>query len=303
VSTPSDFRLLDEGNVVVADYDDTVSPAATVTTVGEVDTRFRLVDESTTVVIGLPGPMLPGVPGPPGETGPAGEPGADGTDGAPGPAGADGPQGVQGLQGPPGATGPEGPAGPQGIQGVPGPGAWAYWDPDAHPTGQYVINRRFAIAGTSFVSGTVYLTYFTAFRAFTVARLAMITGGAAASPAPTMARIGVYAEDVAGNLSLAGATLHDPALFVLPSTRYVRNVETPFPVLSGARYAFASIIINAGSPGQAMGNNTGGPNLIGLTQPPRLTGTLPGQANLPSAIAVAQIVASPLSFYGEIMPA
>lgn len=157
---------------------------------------------------------------------------------------------------------------------------------NAITNGEEVLPRLDVIgAETINASGTVHLTYFTARKTESVTKIRMLTDATAATGV-TLARMGVYSVDGAGNLTLLAACASDTTLFNAIYSPFQRNLTAPFAKVKGTRYAVAVIVVGAGMP-----------NLTGLTcsgadasLPPRLCGILPGQTDLPANIAAGSVV-------------
>jgi hypothetical protein len=250
----------------------------------------------------------PGAQGPQGIQGPKGDTGAQGIQGQPGVDGATGPQGIQGPKGDAGAQGVQGQPGVQGVQGVAGPQgeqgpAWV--DPDALAVGTSSISRRVYMVTATGASGRLELAYFTPVRSFTAGRLGGVPGSTVNAAGATLNRLGLYLVDpVTEDLTLVGSTPHDAAMWTVPSTHFYRTMFATVNVVAGTRYAFARLIVSAGT----VSNFYAASTLMGTvpgqaSARPRISGQLTAQTDLPPSIPGTSItIGMQNTVYGEILP-
>lgn len=169
---------------------------------------------------------------------------------------------------------------------------------DAIESGEELMSRRHVIAASPLeASGTLHLSYFTARKTETANAISMLTDNVAATGV-TLARMGVYSVDGAGNLTLLAACANDTTLFDDAYSAYQRALTTPLAKTKGARYAVGILVVGSGMPSMT-GITCSGAD---ASLPPRLCGILGGQANLPATIAAGAVVEDYRIFQATIKP-
>jgi hypothetical protein len=169
---------------------------------------------------------------------------------------------------------------------------------DAITAGEEIMPRRDAIGASALAaSGTLHLSYFTARKTEAATNIRMLSDGTAAT-GTTLARMGVYSVDGAGNLTLLAATANDVAVFSGAYTPYQRVLTSTFNKVKGVRYAVGVLVVGAGMP-TITGATCAGAD-AGL--PPRLCGIVAGQANLPASITAGSIAEDYRIFQTTITP-
>lgn len=164
-------------------------------------------------------------------------------------------------------------------------------------TGQEVFSRGTAAAPTSMASGTLRLTYFTAYRSETISSLMTATGGTA-SGTPTTCKMGLYSIDASGNLTRIGITANDTTIWAAANTKYSKALTAPVAVVAGTRYVLAALFVGTTAPNlvartvlQAVGNDNN-----------RIMGALAGQTDIPASITAGSITVAGTQIYGELIP-
>jgi hypothetical protein len=170
-------------------------------------------------------------------------------------------------------------------------------------SGEATIDRRYGgITGVTITSGTVRFTYFQAEKSETVTQIKSVTDGTAAAATPTIARMGVYSIDGAGNLTLITSSANDTALWNATSSPFTKALGggTGYAKVAGTWYAIGDIIVTA----VATPTLAGTQHQVGsiMQTAPRLTAAFAGQTDLPSSVAVGSLTASAAYVYHELLP-
>ena len=154
------------------------------------------------------------------------------------------------------------------------------------------------------ISGTMYLTYFTATKTETVTAIAVFTGNTAAAATPSLCRYGIYSVAGNGDLTLVASVANDTSLFAGTVTRYSRNLEASWSKVAGTRYAFGLLVVTAGAAPNIVCQNTGtgGSVVAAMFLAPRVTGSVTGQSDLPASVSNASITTSYRRMWGELVP-
>ena len=169
---------------------------------------------------------------------------------------------------------------------------------DAIEAGEELMSRRDVIGASPLdASGTLHLSYFTARKTETANNIRMLTDNVAATGV-TLARMGVYAVDGAGNLALITACANDATLFDDVYSPYQRVLTTPFSKVKGMRYAVGVLVVGSGMP-SITGITCSGTD---ASLPPRLCGIVAGQADLPANITAGAVVEDYRIFQATIVP-
>lgn len=168
---------------------------------------------------------------------------------------------------------------------------------DILDSGESILPRRkvnTAGVGLS-ASGTMRFTYFRARKTGTVTSL-RLQGGTTAAATVTLIRLGLYAEDVAGNLTLVGATANDTTLFSVANTLDVtKALTTPWTgKTAGSRYALGVLVVATTTPTFAgiAGTPSGGLAAVEMFRGPKVCANLTGQTDLPSSIPVGSLTST-----------
>lgn len=167
--------------------------------------------------------------------------------------------------------------------------------------GQSTLPRTQASSSSiSQTSGLLRLTYFTATRTEPVAKVRVLSGAVAAGATPTLARVGLYSVAASGDLTLAGSTPNDTALFAGTNTAYTKTLTTPSATVAGSRYALGVLVVTTATAPQLAGFSALPASELAVA--PRVTGSLSGQTDLPSSIAAASVGTSGGAVYGVLLP-
>ena len=164
-------------------------------------------------------------------------------------------------------------------------------------TGESTRPRGLSTAGVSTGTGNLRLTFFTAAKTETInsIRTVCTTLGTSA----TLQRIGVYSIDGSGNLTLIASTASDTSLWIAAAS-YTKALSASFSKVRGTRYAVGILYVGGGT----------APSLSGLLptnatedgQPPRLSGFLTSQTDLPATVAVGNILDTSNNHYAVLLP-
>ena len=164
-------------------------------------------------------------------------------------------------------------------------------------TGESTRPRGLSTAGVSTGSGNLRLTYFTAAKTETTASVRTVC--TALGTSATLQRIGIYSIDGSGNLTLIASTASDTSLWIAAAS-YTKALSASFSKVRGTRYAVGILYVGGGT----------APSLSGLLptnatedgQPPRLSGFLTSQTDLPATVAVGNILDTSNNHYAVLLP-
>lgn len=167
---------------------------------------------------------------------------------------------------------------------------------DILDAGETTIPRRNVVnAAVGFsASGTMRFTFFRARRTGTVSSVVLQSGSVAAAT-PTLIRIGLYAEDASGNLTLVGSTTNDTTLFASTFTSYTKTLSTPWTgKVANSRYALGILVLAGTTPTLygVPGSPSGGLPYSEMFRSPKFQANLTGQTDLPSSVPVGSLVAN-----------
>lgn len=166
-------------------------------------------------------------------------------------------------------------------------------------TGVETFPREFADQlNTTLPTGTLGLTYFTAYKDQTVASLRTATGNTAAGATPTLCRLGLYSVASNGDLTLIASTPNDTTLWAAATTIYTKALSASVNLARGQRYALACLVVTAAAAPTLVANQ---PSSIFAAEAPRLTGQLGGQTDLPASVTAGSVVATNRRVYGECL--
>lgn len=173
---------------------------------------------------------------------------------------------------------------------------------DELTNGESTIGRKEISSNTASISSqSLRLTYFTARKDETVTQISTVTGGTAAAATPTLCRWGIYSVDsTTGDLTLIASTANDTTLFAAATTEYIRSLQAPFTKVKGARYAIGILVVS-GVATPTFHGHTVNQSVI-MIAPPRLSGLLASQADLPSTISNGSVAAASHAQYHVLLP-
>lgn len=136
-------------------------------------------------------------------------------------------------------------------------------------------------------SQRLWLTYFTAYRAFTVNTIAVCTAGTPAGATPTLIRYGLYTADSNGALTaLVASTANDTTLLSAGNTLYAKATSASYTTVVGQRYAGAFLCVT-GATVPTLQGASGAATLFSLA--PRIAGYVGSQADLPATVAAGSL--------------
>lgn len=155
-------------------------------------------------------------------------------------------------------------------------------------SGEATLPRNISIGNVTMTSGFLRLAYFTARKSETINNVRIGTTGTAAGATPTLVRVGLYTVDGSGNLTLVASTANDTTLLAATNTAYTKALSAGYAKVAGVRYAVGVLVVTAAAAPTIMGlASSGATSEFGLT--PRVTGSVSGQTDLPSSVAVGSI--------------
>ncbi len=151
-------------------------------------------------------------------------------------------------------------------------------------------------------TGNLRLTAFTARRNGTSTGVRTLTGSTAAGATPTLARIGLYLINAAGDGTLIASTANDTALFSVANAQYQKNWSTPVDLIAGERYAVGILLVTGAA----------APTLVGASQVstaagianldlPWWAGFAGSQADLPASFVYGDLVNNLNSHYARLI--
>lgn len=172
---------------------------------------------------------------------------------------------------------------------------------DSHnlETGEETYSRLLTSTTATSVSGSLHLTYFTARKTEDIGNVRATTGPVAAGATPTLCRMGFYSVAANGDIALLAACANDTTLFAAASTAYQRALTATFSKVAGIRYAFGILVVSGAALPSFPSVNL---NVNLLVGPPRLSGHVTGQADLPASVLNASVGANVRMYYGEALP-
>ncbi|MFI9824416.1 right-handed parallel beta-helix repeat-containing protein [Streptomyces sp. NPDC052013] len=171
------------------------------------------------------------------------------------------------------------------------------WTDGRVDDGQETLPRWAAVHSTNITmsSGVLRLAYFTAKRSGTVTALRINSGSTVAGATPSLVRMGLYAVDSAGALTLMSATSSDTNLFGVALTSYSRSLAAPQQLIAGQRYAIGVIVVTSAAAPTIVGalTATAAENAVS----PQLCASLTGQSDLPASLAAGAVAATQSLIY------
>ena len=164
-------------------------------------------------------------------------------------------------------------------------------------TGESTRPREISTSGLGLGSGNLRLTYFTAAKTETVNSIRTVCSVLGTSA--TLQRIGIYSIDGSGNLTLEASTANDTSLWIAAAS-YTKSLSASFSKVRGTRYAVGFLYVGGGT----------SPSLAGLiptnsaeaAEPPRLSGFLSSQTDLPATISVGNVLNTANNYYAVLVP-
>ena len=164
-------------------------------------------------------------------------------------------------------------------------------------TGESTRPRGLSTASVSTGSGNLRLTYFTAAKTETTASVRTVCTVLGTSA--TLQRIGIYSIDGSGNLTLIASTANDTSLWIAAAS-YTKALSASFSKVRGTRYAVGILYVGGGTAPTLSGLLPG--NSTEASQPPRLSGFLSSQTDLPATISVGSILDTSANYYTVLLP-
>jgi hypothetical protein len=167
---------------------------------------------------------------------------------------------------------------------------------------------RLLLASSSNAPATqaLCLVYFTARRTETIGQVRITTGNGTTPGAITsLSRVGVFTEDVNGDLTLVASTTNDTSLFATNSTEYTKSLSASFSKNAGTRYAVGILIVSTNTLPTFVGPHPNSSSAVGgiWGRAPRIAGQVTSQTDLPSSVVAASITSpAPRMFYAELIP-
>jgi hypothetical protein len=155
-----------------------------------------------------------------------------------------------------------------------------------------VIDRAHVVTALSLTSGAIYWTFFTPSYSLTVSQIAIASSSSSSSI--TLARLGLYTADAAGNCTLVARTASDTTFLNAGNTVFTRSLDTTggypaaYTLAAGTRYAVAFIAVGSGIASVQAASTT---NTIASVTP-RMQGVRTSQSDLITSQTSGQFNAS-----------
>lgn len=163
-------------------------------------------------------------------------------------------------------------------------------------SGEELVPRISGASSTALdSSGMVHLSYGTARRTETITKLRTTTGSVA-SAGLTLARMGIYTVAANGDLTRVAMTASDTTMWNTTFGTVERALTTPWAKTASDRFVFAVLAVGTTMP-QIHCGFPSQPNL-----PPRMSGQLPAQADLPASIPAGSVGDDYRMFQGFVLP-
>lgn len=162
-------------------------------------------------------------------------------------------------------------------------------------TGESVADITNAVTGVASTTQVLTLQGFRAVKTEQITRLQFYTSGTAAAATPSLVRAGVYVRQTGNVWGLAASFANDTALFAATLTTYTKTLTTTFNKQAGQDYAIGLLIVSAVAfPTLVAPSNAGATGFAtdALLAQPMTFGRVTGQADLPTSIPAASVVAS-----------
>ncbi len=178
-------------------------------------------------------------------------------------------------------------------------------DPDALNPGVTTFDRALMGSNTNVAlgaaSGNLRLVYFSAQRAEIWATVGWTGGTVAAGATPTLVRWGLYSVAVSGDLTLVASTVNNTALFAAPSAAASAAFSVAHAAVAGQRYALGVLVVSGAAIPSIQGASLN-QQTVQASLPPRKTGLLAAQVDLPLNIVAGTVAASNCVFGAYITP-
>lgn len=163
-------------------------------------------------------------------------------------------------------------------------------------SGEEVVYRDNVSSEVDLADGDFYLSFFTARKTETITSLFTVSGNAATGT--TLARIGIYSINGAGNGTLVASTANDLALWSGFFTPYTPALSAPWSKVSGNRYAVGIIWTGVTPPAvECCPIRYGSAGFA-----PRIQGQLSGLTDLPANFTDASLSTSHKRFQMIVRP-
>lgn len=159
-------------------------------------------------------------------------------------------------------------------------------------------------AGSSTVfgsTGVLRLMYFTPAVEKTITKIRTYSGGTAAAATPSLCRAGFYTVAASGDITLVCATANTTSLWASQNTEYSTSLDsggglpTSYTFVPGQRYAAAVLVVTGGTAPTFAGMSYAAATIP--TIPPRVTGSLGSQTDLPTSVANGSIGTATTRYY------
>jgi len=147
-------------------------------------------------------------------------------------------------------------------------------------------------------AGRLWLTYFTAYKNVTVGNLKTVV--ATGSVGSSLSKMGVYLVNADESLTLVATTANSTSMFNSIG-RVTQAVVTPYSVVAGQRYAFASLAVGTSTSPIFAGALIAGSNADVAAEAPRLAGSLASQTDLPASIDAVSVTNWGAMQYGSLV--
>jgi hypothetical protein len=178
-------------------------------------------------------------------------------------------------------------------------------DIDILTNGEGSIDRKAPLTGVAYgTSGNMLLTYRRAIKTETITKLSMACGTAAGAT-PSLIKFAVYSvNENTGDLTLVASTANDTTIFASANTGYEVNLSSSWSKTAGTLYAYGLLLISSQTLPTVIGHahlaSTGVNNILAL--PPRVTGLVSGQTDLPSSVVSSSIAVSNRALWTHAIP-
>lgn len=176
--------------------------------------------------------------------------------------------------------------------------------PNQLTVGQETTPRELAIGEGAMLSGTAYLTFFTARKTETVGDIRVIVRVGTVDA--TLSKMGLYAVASNNEGTLIASTANDPSMFVDEGVQVVRPFTAPVGVIAGQRYAVGLINISPTADPQIVSGIAPQGTTTGFSdesrEAPMIQASMPGQADLPTSFENGELDGSIYRFYSVILP-
>jgi hypothetical protein len=178
-------------------------------------------------------------------------------------------------------------------------------DLDILTNGEASIDRKAPLTGVAYgTSSNMLLTYRKSIKTETITKLSMACGTAAGAT-PTLIKFGVYSvNETTGDLTLVASTASDTSVFSTANTGYELNLSSSWSKTAGTLYAYALLLVSSQTLPTIIGHahlaSTGVNNILAL--PPRVTGLVSGQTDLPSSVVSSSVAISNRALWTHAIP-